>query len=214
MIVSADARQGELDRVLAIVSAAADAGEVCPTNPVLAARMGWASVASASRAVADLERAGLVRVERTRVWRIVTIVATGRSTAWNGMGRNPDPEAEARDAARRRKVAITADAQARAEQFSRRAAGLPVYRLAIRPGFSGGPAHKCQWIEGDPARDNSCKCLAPSAPGHSWCAAHLARIHDAPTQARLDRRLGIADATRGATGQGPGRQARAPGDRP
>lgn len=46
---------------------------------------------------------------------------------------------------------------------------------AIRPGFAAAPAKTCQWIEGNPTPDDSCKCLAPSAPGVSYCPEHARR---------------------------------------
>lgn len=191
MTVSADKRAAELDRVHAMLVNAAWTGEVCPSNQVIADRMGWAGVASASRAVNHLERAGRIRVERTRVWRIVTIPGTNKRTGWNGMGRNPDPAVAARDEARR----SLAKLQGPAEYRQRLASGMTVIKLAIRPGFTGGPARTCQWIEGDPSPGDDCKCGAPSAPGHSWCPDHLVRSVDPEARARVDRQLGIARET-------------------
>lgn len=50
-------------------------------------------------------------------------------------------------------------------------------RKMIRSGFAAAPAKACQWIEGDPTPDDSCKCLAPSAPGVSYCPDHAARAY-------------------------------------
>lgn len=50
-------------------------------------------------------------------------------------------------------------------------------RKPISPGFVAAPARLCQWIEGDPTPDDSCKCLAPSAPGVSYCPAHAQRAY-------------------------------------
>lgn len=67
-------------------------------------------------------------------------------------------------------------AQARALNTSHRADdGRPARPYAIRPGFAAAPAKVCQWIEGQPTPDDSCKCLAPSAPGVSYCPDHAAR---------------------------------------
>ncbi|WP_395452880.1 GcrA family cell cycle regulator [Azospirillum melinis] len=68
------------------------------------------------------------------------------------------------------------------QQQKRRAAekgsdGRPIRPYAIRPGFIAAPAKTCQWIEGTPSPDDSCKCLAPSAPGVSYCPAHAQRAY-------------------------------------
>lgn len=192
MKVPAAARVAELDRVFHLLETAALGDKVCPTNRVISERMGWAGVTSASRAIDDLERAGRIRVERTRVWRIVTILPSGKRTAWAGIGAAPAGAAAARDD-QRRLLAISLGGAG--EQGRRRAAGLTVTKLAIRPGFTGGPARTCQWIEAEPRGDDSCKCNAPSAPGVSWCAGHLARVYQPEADRdRLDRRLGIAKA--------------------
>jgi len=34
---------------------------------------------------------------------------------------------------------------------------------------------RCQWIAGEPSRDDACKCGAPTAPGSPWCPRHHAR---------------------------------------
>lgn len=55
--------------------------------------------------------------------------------------------------------------------------GRPMRPYAIRPGFIAAPAKTCQWIEGAPSPDDSCKCLAPSAPGVSYCPTHAQRAY-------------------------------------
>ena len=37
---------------------------------------------------------------------------------------------------------------------------------------------RCQWIEGDPGPDDSCKCGEKAVPGQSWCDAHFARAFE------------------------------------
>ena len=37
---------------------------------------------------------------------------------------------------------------------------------------SWSPAKRCQYIEGEPMADDSCKCLKPTIPGLSWCEDH------------------------------------------
>lgn len=55
--------------------------------------------------------------------------------------------------------------------------GRPMRPYAIRPGFTAAPAKTCQWIAGQPTPDDSCKCLASSAPGVSYCPDHAARAY-------------------------------------
>lgn len=49
--------------------------------------------------------------------------------------------------------------------------------ISIRPGFTGGGFRTCQWIDGEPSRDDSCKCGKPAATGSSYCDDHLARAY-------------------------------------
>ncbi len=68
-------------RVLAIIRSAADAGEKCPTNLEIADRVGYASISGPANAINLLEASGVITVQRGQASRVVTIVATGRSTA-------------------------------------------------------------------------------------------------------------------------------------
>lgn len=65
--------------VLEMVIAAAEAGAVCPSNTEFADHI---NDSYAGEYLALLERRGLVRVDRGRGVRVVTINATGKSTAW------------------------------------------------------------------------------------------------------------------------------------
>lgn len=38
-----------------------------------------------------------------------------------------------------------------------------------------GPVHTCQWIEGEPDADESCKCGRPAIPARPYCREHEAR---------------------------------------
>jgi hypothetical protein len=55
---------------------------------------------------------------------------------------------------------------------------------SIKPGFSGPPARGCQWIEGEPSGDDSCKCLKPSKTGFDWCEEHFKRVY-MPAKSKL-----------------------------
>lgn len=35
----------------------------------------------------------------------------------------------------------------------------------------------CQWIDGEPLAEDSCKCGEKTAAGESWCPGHLTRIY-------------------------------------
>lgn len=67
--------------VLKHLTRAADAAAACPGNKALADAIGAASVSTSSSIVASLARKGVIAVERFQQARMVTIAATGRSTA-------------------------------------------------------------------------------------------------------------------------------------
>jgi len=91
--------------VLKLVTHAAEMGEPCPSNLVIADVTGSTS---GSALVASLERKGLIRVERGNSKRVVTILATGRRTA--GQIRKPHwrdrPETRTKARKVRPKVAL------------------------------------------------------------------------------------------------------------
>lgn len=70
-----------VQRVVDLIADAAAAGQPCPTNDAIAAAMGWPDATSAFKAIRAAERAGVIKVERFMVGRIVTICATGEKTA-------------------------------------------------------------------------------------------------------------------------------------
>lgn len=161
-----------LDLVLALLDAAAEAGRVCPSGRDICAAMGWSSTASASKAVAALERRGLIAVERVdSSSRIVTITASGKSTAPNRVAAMRPAHRPGGYAGSTAKARLGAERANLARRLNGLAAG-PARRTA-----SGGAARICQWIEGAPSADDACKCGARTARGHSWCPAHLARVY-------------------------------------
>lgn len=82
-------RDERLTRCFAILERAANAGDCCPTNNVLAELLGYSSGNGPSGLVNLLEVAGLIRVERSNDGRVVTIVRSGKRTA--GVIRPPRP---------------------------------------------------------------------------------------------------------------------------
>ena len=68
-------------RVFDILVAAVNAGEKCPSNSNLAHRIGCISTSDPSDIIRRLQRSGLITVDRGSCNRVVTIVATGKSTA-------------------------------------------------------------------------------------------------------------------------------------
>lgn len=93
------------DTVLAAVTRAAEAGEPCPTNDQLANLCGFLSPSGGSTALSELEKLGLIKVQRGQASRVVTIVATGKRTAgkvprphWRHM--TPDQRAECAERAK------------------------------------------------------------------------------------------------------------------
>jgi SOS-response transcriptional repressor LexA len=69
------------DRVLAMLTVAADAGRPCPTNAALAQTLGLTDANTASVLVKRLETRGAIRVARQGYARQVVIAATGATTA-------------------------------------------------------------------------------------------------------------------------------------
>lgn len=66
--------------MLAALTKAADAGQVCPSNVDLRIMVGC-NVTGLIDTIHKLERRGLISVKRGRTWRVVTVIATGKSTA-------------------------------------------------------------------------------------------------------------------------------------
>lgn len=82
MAASKDQREHAVERagkIFALLRQAADRGEDCPTNAILAERFGCGTNAIAN-ALHFLESSGMIAVERLAAGRIVTIVATGKCT--------------------------------------------------------------------------------------------------------------------------------------
>lgn len=71
-------------KVLAAIAKAAEAGEAgeqCPTNQALTELIGAKTESGGASAIARLRRLGRITIERDGAGRIVTVVATGKSTA-------------------------------------------------------------------------------------------------------------------------------------
>lgn len=146
-------------------------GHTCPGNGEIAKRYGFASVATAAKAVGRLETQGRIAVVRGWTARQATIVATGLSTA---------PIRQAARASRNPSA-----------NSGRRMA------LSAGPRMVGPRGRQCQWIEDDPCGDDSCKCLRETARGDSWCPAHRERVYLPPEVA--EERFGVvAVATTGS----------------
>lgn len=81
--------------VLAILQAAAIAGDICPTNAELCNLLGCKSVSTPARLIDNLEKSGRIIVQRFINSRVVTIVGTEYATAFTGgsiaHGRNARP---------------------------------------------------------------------------------------------------------------------------
>lgn len=88
----------DLSRLFDVIARAAAAGEACPSNDELATIIGKQSASSIPPRLAHLVRRGLIEISRGNCRRVVTIVATGRSTAGtitNPHWRDRDPGADA-----------------------------------------------------------------------------------------------------------------------
>lgn len=62
-----------------------------------------------------------------------------------------------------------------------RAAGDQARRLTPL----GPPPKHCQWIEGEPTANDSCKCGAPVLPEFSYCAEHVYRAYLKPAERKV-----------------------------
>ena len=89
LAASPDFEGSEEGRMLAALTEAADAGDVCPSNGALARRLDLKTRDRAQYLITRLARAGLIRVASDSSFdgRVVTIVATGRATAARAGGR-------------------------------------------------------------------------------------------------------------------------------
>lgn len=67
-------------KIFAVIKQAAERGEACPTNAILAERFGCGR-ARICAALNFLECAGMIEVERGNDRRVVAICATGQKTA-------------------------------------------------------------------------------------------------------------------------------------
>lgn len=143
-----------LDELYGWLADCAAGGRACPGNAEIARRYGFASVATAAKAVGRLERQGRITVLRGWAARQATIAATGQSTA------------PIRQAGRK----------------AHRTPGSGGVSIAVPMGARViGPAgRQCQWIEGEPGGDDGCKCLRRTVPGGSWCEVHRERVYLPP----------------------------------
>ena len=74
-------------RMLNLLEEAAEAGKACPTNDQLCEAMGMNSIGDPPGVMNALAKAGVIRIERFKQSRIITIVASGKATA----GQRGDP---------------------------------------------------------------------------------------------------------------------------
>lgn len=151
-----------LDNLYGWLAECATTGRVCPSNTEIAKRFAFSSVATAAKAVGRLEKQGRIAVLRGWTERQVTIVATGKSTA------------------RIRQATRVARKPPRSQ--------IRAVNVISGPRIVGPKGRQCQWIEGEPSGDDSCKCLRETEQGTSWCPPHRMRIFLPPELA--DQRFG------------------------
>lgn len=152
-----------LQTIFEALERAAEAGDPCPGNRALADMLGYRSTSSIAALVAEIERRGLIAVERTRTSRVVTIIASGKSTASTLLGPN--------SYGRPRPASLTPQA---------RKAGAPARgrgRLAVMPLRNFPAPRQCEWPHGTPGEPGFRFCGAPSDAGKPYCAKHCARAY-------------------------------------
>lgn len=100
-------------KALALLRAAAENGERCPTNKAISAAVGAASVSRAPDLLSSLERQGIIKVDRGHMSRVVTIVETGDKTAgrvkqphWSENAERAAAASETMTAAKEKDVAL------------------------------------------------------------------------------------------------------------
>jgi hypothetical protein len=151
-----------LDHLYSWLTECAADGRVCPGNTEIAKRYEFSSVATAAKAVGRLEEQGRIAVLRGWTARQVTINASGESTA---------------------QIRQTTRVVRKPPQPTDR-----IVDVFSGPRVVGPRGRQCQWIEGEPSGDDSCKCLRETALGVSWCPTHQTRIFLPPEVA--DQRFG------------------------
>ena len=72
---------GKHAAVLAIITAAALAGEVCPTNKAIGDRLDMHSTSQVSMKISELAAMGVIEVQRFNSGRVIKIVSSGHATA-------------------------------------------------------------------------------------------------------------------------------------
>jgi hypothetical protein len=179
-------------QVLAMLTAAAEAGKLCPSNTEIAAGLGSSSVSGPVGYIQTLERHGIIKVQRFQAGRIVTIVGTGKSTAaptnqqphWREGGRKPAPRIAPQPSNRPGQMALRIPNSGRsanslvAMMATKTEAGKPgTRRIDALPLAKIGPAPKtCRFIASNkrpfPAEPF---CGVAVQPRSSWCPEHHAR---------------------------------------
>lgn len=114
----------DLRRLLQIITRAANAEAICPSNDELAHALGKQSASSIPPRLALLVRAGVIEIARGNCRRVITIVETGKSTAGtitNPHWRDREPGASYAPLQRpRRRLADAEDPPARGDQLAAR----------------------------------------------------------------------------------------------
>lgn len=160
-------------KVFRAIERAANAGEVCPSNPALAAMVGFESVSSSSRALNSLEKFGLITVERYSSSRVVLIVSSGKRTAAYGDKQEPHFSAGASRPTKRKKaekLVKVPEPEPKPEEL----VPDPAPHVEPTPATlrSIPPEHEptgCRFIIGDPSEDNWRYCQKPGDP---YCPHH------------------------------------------
>lgn len=144
------------------VKAAAQAGEFCPTNRVLAERSGLVSASTVADALGRLQRKGLIEVRHRHARRVIQLPGLELGTA------EPPPPPDKEDLASLRAPLLAAR---RASERERLFPAPKPWRK--NPRFLHWRPATCQYIAGEPSTDDRIKCGAPVVPARAYCAEHL-----------------------------------------
>ena len=160
-----------LDRVFDMLADAADAGAPCPSNIEIEVAIGASSSSMGAKAVDRLEQGGRIHVKRGQRARVVTIVATGRSTSLPA-GTKAAPVQVSRNGVERTceswSDALSPLAKAAARE---NVAPVPAAKPAAKPEPDRGKAPVINWGKVSAAAGGARGAVfKPDGDGKAWCA--------------------------------------------
>lgn len=137
--------------MFAMITLAAEADEPCPSNRALASALGFGSEGHVPAVLNRIQAAGLIRIERGRTSRIVTILASGKRTA----GEPGQAHWRHRPGSEKRRSIRNGDGRPRKRTEREAAPGALPARIAREPCFYCGVRADIGCVHRPRARDGS-----------------------------------------------------------